>query len=345
MSPCPHKLAYPCEPVGSLVALAKALGVSSEELIAIAGKANNLYRLAKPIMKSDGTIRQPFDALPSLKSIHRKIKNRILTKVIYPSYLTGSLKGKDYKTNAELHVGSAIVICEDIKSFFPSVSDALIFDIWHKFFNFPENVATILTKLTSKDGALPQGAITSSFLANLVLWRSEPKLQEEFSKRGLVYSRYVDDIAISSKSRITKSEQTKAIAQVYGMLSNIGLKAKRAKHETFSSNQRMITTKLVINKRAALPKNKRSEIRSAVFQIEKSLQTEKLTPEFATALKRASVQVGQLGRFHPTEAKRLKLRLRTVWDAQATQDGNASTLAADQGTKNDVDTADPSAPW
>jgi hypothetical protein len=197
---------YKRKPIGSTLTLAKTLATDLDELIRLASKADSLYRLAKPIVKPDGSIRQPYDALEALKSIHRKMKHRIFENVFFPPYLTGSVRGQDYVRNASIHAGSRIIICEDIKGFFPSVGAEAIYDIWLKFFKFHPDVAELLTKLTTKDGALPQGAIPSSYLANLVLWRVEPALHANLQKLGLRYSRYVDDIAISSDHDIGKEE-------------------------------------------------------------------------------------------------------------------------------------------
>jgi hypothetical protein len=108
-----------------------------------------------------------------LKTIQERIKVKILYKVFYPRYLQGSIKDdgikRSYISNAKIHANSRIVINEDITKFFPSTSEQLIFDIWKIFFGFSDKVARYLTKLTTKDGLLPEGAKTSSYLANLVL--------------------------------------------------------------------------------------------------------------------------------------------------------------------------------
>lgn len=52
----------------------------------------------------------------------------------------------------------------------------IVFDIWHRFFRFPPPVATQLTKLTTKDGLVPQGAKTSALLSNLVFLDEERRL-------------------------------------------------------------------------------------------------------------------------------------------------------------------------
>ncbi|MET3383040.1 reverse transcriptase family protein [Variovorax paradoxus] len=302
---------YPYRPISSLRALAGALRVSEQALIEIAGSADQMYRKVKP---KPGSSRQTFDANAPLKPLHARIKNTILAKVEFPNYLTGSLKGRDYKTNADLHTNKSVVICEDVKGFFNSVSTELVYDLWRNFFKFAPEVAQVLTQLTTKDGALPQGGIPSSFLANLVLWRDEPLLQAKLQARGVTYSRYVDDIAMSSKSPLTLTEKKELIAAVYGMLRKNNLYARRDKHEITPATERMITTKLVVNRNAALPTERRSNARVPVFQVEKMAEGVFDPAELTLALNKAANRVGQLGRFHRNLAKPLKERLSRVRD-------------------------------
>lgn len=292
----PH---YPCEPIGTISKLAKALGKEESFLRELANNANGMYREVL-IEKANKKPRLTFDAQGQLKDVHESIKNRILSRVRFPEYLHGSLKGCNYATNAALHTNKKFIICEDVQQFFPSVSSLLVMDIWKNLFHFPEEVAALLTALTTKDGAIPQGAKTSSYLANLVFWRDEPLLQAKLAQKGIVYSRYVDDIAMSSKSYLPKSEQTKVIADVYGMLRKHGLFAsrKKGKHQVFSSSQPMLVTKLIVNRKPSLSKEKRSQIRAQVHNATQSVSIEMLN--------NAAQSAGQLGRFHPVEAKRLK---------------------------------------
>src|SRR5690606_42051319 len=77
---------------------------------------------------------------------------------------------------------SRIVINEDISGFFPSTSAEHVFNIWHELFGCSQEVSQCLTQLTTRRGELPQGAITSSFLANLVFWQDEPRSEEHTSE-------------------------------------------------------------------------------------------------------------------------------------------------------------------
>lgn len=307
-----HKPSYPFKPITRVGTLARALSLEEAVLFSVAERANRSYRSVPP---KPGSTRQTFDALGHLKEIHRRIKIRLFEKVVFPDYLQGSLKGCDYVTNASLHANKKILICEDIQSFFPSVTVERVEDVWRGFFGFSPEVARLLTALTTKDGALPQGAIPSSYLANLVLWRDEPLLHAKLAVQGITYSRYVDDMVMSSATSLTKDEQTKVIAQVYGMLRKNGLSAKRKKHDVFTASEQMIATKLIVNKKPSLSQKKRSQVRAQVRQLEVAHAAGEDVDSILQLANKAAQRVGQLGRFHPTQAAQLKSRIRFVRDS------------------------------
>lgn len=302
---------YPCEPIKSIAKLALALGSTESILLEVASKASQSYRKV-PVLKG-GKTRLTFEALGKLKSIQKLIQERILSRVEFPDYLQGSIKGRDYVTNARLHANKKIVICEDVEKFFPSVKSELINDVWKYFFCFSEDVALLLTQLTTMNGAIPQGTSTSSYLANLVLWRHEPLVQARLATMGIAYSRYVDDMAMSSTAFISKEKQSEAIAMVYGMLRRHGLSASRGKHEVFSNSGRMVVTKLLVNQKPSLGRVKKLKIRSQVQRAENLSKTKGAThPEAKAALRKAAQAVGQMGRFHPSSAQSLKKKIKKV---------------------------------
>lgn len=303
---------YKQKPIRSIAVLARLLNCTEKRLLAIAEDAGKSYRLAKPIKKPDGSIRQPFDALEPLKGIQRTIKSEILARVKFPPYLTGSLKGSDYRVNAKLHLGAKIAICEDIEGFFPSTSKNRIWDVWRNFFNFPDDVATCLTSLTTKDESLPQGAITSSYLANLALWRAEPQLELSIREKGFVYSRYVDDITVSSRAFMGVSEKTQTIGAVYGMLRGYEYRPKRRKHEILTSGKRMAVTKLVMNRKLGIPVQERSRIRSAVFQLGLRLKAGERNVEVAKLFRSVTGRVARLSTFHPSDGAPLKAKMANL---------------------------------
>src|SRR5471030_17953 len=335
---------YPFEPIHGLPALSKALGVHQDMLIKYSQRAGRLYRVAKQEKKTDGTLRQTFDAFPVLKSIQIRIQQRILRRIIYPTYLQGSLPGCSQRTNASIHVNAKIAFAEDITNFFPSAHYDLIKKIWAGFMGFSDDVAEILTMLTTKDGGLPQGAVTSSFLANLVFWDYEPSLVEKLAIRGLRYSRYVDDVCVSSMQRLQVKDQSRLVGDIYGMLLHHGFKPKRSKHEVFTAGKSMRTTKLLNNKRVALPVEQRQNVRAAVYELEKLIASGDHGTHLQKELARITSRVGRLGSFNIKEGAALKARLRIV---RLVLDQTPPPIVAQsiQSTAPTITNSDKSLPW
>ena len=322
---------YLFEPIHGLPALSRALGIHQEILIKYSHRAERLYRVARQEKKADGTLRQTYDAYPILKSIQTRIQQRLLKRVTYPSYLQGSLPGCSPRSNADIHVGAKIAFAEDIANFFPSCRLDLIKNIWTGLMGFSDDVAEILTILTTKDGGLPQGAVTSSFLANLIFWDYEPRLVEKLRARGLRYSRYVDDVSVSCKRRLQVEEQSQLVSEVYGMLLRHGFQPKRSKHEVFTAGKSMRTTKLVINRRTALPVEQRQNIRAAVYALEKRAACGD-PGNIAKELASVASRVGRLGSFHAKEGRALKKRLSILRQALEHLSAHVVTQAAPNPT-------------
>lgn len=295
-----------------MASLAKTLGLGLSELESLATQANNLYRVAKEIEKADGTIRRTYDARKPLKQVQQQIKRAILDTVFYPTYLTGSLKGRDHKLNASLHSQAKIVISEDISQFFPSTTANITNAIWRNFFGFSSEVSNCLTQLTTLNNELPQGASTSPQLANLVFWRNEPRLQVELAAMGLTYSRFVDDIAASSQTTITDECKTSAIAAIYRLLKRYGYKPKREKHSIVTAKDRMVVTKLTINQKPSLAKKAQSKIRSKVHHLVAQTAEGIAGVNSPKDIARVSGHVEHLARFNPGKAAVLKKQLKAI---------------------------------
>jgi hypothetical protein len=222
------QLVYKNEPLGSLNSLARALGLQASKLIEVAESVQKFYSPNRPEIKSNGKIRQTYSVKDPLHKIQRKIIDEIISGVDFPDYLQGSIKDpdnpRDYIQNASLHAGRKVTLKEDISSFFPSIQEKLVLRVWKYFFKFPNDVAEILTKLTTYNGAILEGAPTSSAVANLVFWDREPNLEYELRLKGYVYSRYVDDISVSFTTQIEKKELQKITSKIYKMFNSYGLR-------------------------------------------------------------------------------------------------------------------------
>ncbi|WP_429741611.1 reverse transcriptase family protein [Enterovibrio makurazakiensis] len=168
--------------------------------------------VAGSVNKSDGTSRAVFKPHNLIRKIQRRINRRIFKKlVIWPSYLYGSipntidintkvvLEHKDYVNCAAQHCSSKSLLKMDIKDFFDNIHIDYVLEVFTGFFNFPIDVSQALSSICCKGDTLVQGALTSSYLANLILWNVEGELVKKLIRKNLTYTRLVDDITVSSK--------------------------------------------------------------------------------------------------------------------------------------------------
>jgi hypothetical protein len=312
----PPTTSFRTRPIGTIATLAIMLKLTVSELEELASSASQRYRIAKRIKKPDGSIRVCFDALGSLKDAQGRIQCMILNLVNFPIYLQGGIKDRDsprgQKANAARHVESEIVITEDIKQFFPSIRRAFVFDIWHKFFCFPPPIADILTKLTTKDGCLPQGTKTSALLANLVFWDIECDLVTDFHLRGIRYTRLIDEITCSSKDRLTPDDKSYIIDALHKMVRRKGLILNTAKQTILRANERQTATKLVINRKTSLPPEQRSSIRSLVRDLKRVPTSSRSSNRYRKQYSRAAGLVSYMKQHHPDQADQLFEVLDTI---------------------------------
>lgn len=307
---------YPHNPVIDLESLALLLNTSLVNQQDIAESASRSYR-SVPQKKKDGSLRMTYDAYPALKRVQHQIVKKILRRAQFPRYLHGGIRDsefpRDHVSNAALHTGASILILDDIKDFYPSLDSQLVFAIWLRFFGFSPEVSELLTKLTTRKGVVPQGARTSSYLANLAFWDKEPLLVADLQIIGLTYSRFVDDITYSARSKLSNQTIASARAKVYGMLASKGCRPKRSKSYVGRKGQKLAVTGLITNAATpAIDKAERKRIRSAVHNLERAIRKDGMTPHNRKAWDSARGRVGRLVRLQHPEAQQLSQRLEAI---------------------------------
>lgn len=139
------------------------------------------------------TISAPED---DLKIVQRRILRCVLANLPVHQAAMGFEPGKSIVTNANPHQSRAVVVRMDLKDFFGSTGQDKVREYFSAV-GCDRETATILTKLCTSGGALPQGAPTSPKLSNLVNWRLDARLAGLAGKLGAAYTRYADDLTFS----------------------------------------------------------------------------------------------------------------------------------------------------
>lgn len=134
-----------------------------------------------------------------LKEIQKKLNSYLVKSIVLPEYAYGGVKGRDNIGNACVHKGKKYVFQTDLKDFFPSITNKMVYNMFVQN-GFSPDVASLITRLTTYKGHLPQGAPTSTTIANLVFAKVGDKIKKLSEQNNLRFTTFVDDITISSQS-------------------------------------------------------------------------------------------------------------------------------------------------
>lgn len=219
---------YPHSKIRCIRQLATLLEITEGQLMLLVDNCEQLYK-SKRRIKKDGALRTTYAPSYRLKRIQRNINQKILKRVVFPSYLHGSVPARTQFSNASAHVGAKTLVKLDIAKFFDFIAESSVFSVFSKLLKFPRPVAQALTALTTLNGVTPQGAPTSSYLAQLVFFDDEPILVKRLQRKSLIYTRYVDDISISSRASLSGKEIGIAIGLVRSMCGAHGFRLKDKK--------------------------------------------------------------------------------------------------------------------
>lgn len=146
-----------------------------------------------------------------LKKVQKRILHKILRQFKHPIYVIGGIKGKSHITNARRHLGKKYKFKTDIKKFFPSINNKMVYNTFISL-NFSPDISRILTILTTYKAKIPQGAPTSTDIANLVFAPVDSKIQRLCQNERIVYTRYIDDLFFSSQKDF--KQVTQGICQI-----------------------------------------------------------------------------------------------------------------------------------
>ena len=238
--------------------LAKLLAVAPGEIDNVLRNPGRYYR-PQNTSKKDGSIRRLLVPQGKLKLLQKKIKLHILDNFPFLDCVHGGVRGRSILSNALPHVLKPVVFSVDIKEFFPHVTPHRVFQIFRGL-GFGEECARILMKATTWDFELPQGASTSTALANLSLVRADWRLRRLAQIQHFSYTRYVDDLTISGEWRLVKFRRL-----VQRIVESEGFHVKPQKTVTMHLGVRQVVTQLVVNTKVNMPREWRNEVRQRVF--------------------------------------------------------------------------------
>jgi len=110
----------------------------------------------------------------------------------------GFVPDRSVRTNAESHLRRRFILNVDLKNFFPTITEARVQGLLESI-GIDADVAAIVARICSNNGCLPQGAPSSPVLSNMICFRLDKTLINFSKEHRLLYTRYADDITLSSR--------------------------------------------------------------------------------------------------------------------------------------------------
>ncbi len=267
--------------------LAEAMNISVGELrfLAYARRTSKTSHYKRfQLKKKTGGLRMIAAPMPRLKQAQRWILENILQHVPVHDAAHGFRQGRSIVTNAQPHVGAAVVVNVDLQDFFPSVNYRRVKGMFLNL-GFAEPVSIVLALLCTEpevdqvrlDGKryyvartarrLPQGSPASPAITNIICRGMDARLHANAQKLGFVYTRYADDITFSARS--DNADVGRALRRIRYITAAEGFTVHPEKTRVLRASRRQEVTGLVVNERLSVRRDLLRKFRAVLFQVEK----------------------------------------------------------------------------
>ncbi|MBV1901089.1 MAG: trypsin-like peptidase domain-containing protein [Kordiimonadaceae bacterium] len=226
------------------------------------------------IPKKSGGTRRILAPATALKLIQRSLAEKLL-EIYKPRASTyGFCLGRGVVDNAKQHLGKRVILNVDFENFFPSINFGRVRGLlMAKPYSMPKEVATIVAQICCHDNQLPQGAPTSPVVSNMICRSLDRQLQIMARKHNCWYTRYVDDITISTNRRrfppqiAQRTDDLSATEaqlgeEFKGIVENAGFNFNPSKTRILTNMERKEVTGVTINEFPNVPRSYVRQIRA-----------------------------------------------------------------------------------
>jgi RNA-directed DNA polymerase len=301
------------QPIVSIRDLSSRLDMPAARLREIANDIKPHYTTWQLWNKEKTKVRHLMVPRRELKELQRRIRNNILAPIKLGEAVHGGVRGRSPRSNATQHLGQPCVANLDVKEFFPTVRHYIVYRMFRHDLGFGRDVARLLTRLTTLKSELPQGAPTSTAVANVLLTLpADGPISVEAERIDVRYTRFVDDITFSG------SNPRPLINIVGRILSQRRLRMYRKKAKWHSKPKLKITprsrpqrvTGLIVNSKTgpSVSRQYRDNVRAAIFDLHRTTDEGVLR----AAVSSIRGRIAHVRQFNPGAAKRLQRYLEST---------------------------------
>lgn len=307
--------------------VAEALGLSIPQLRWLAfhsEAATRVHYVRFSVPKRSGGTRELAAPHQTLARCQQWILANILVKVGKHGAAHGFIAGRSTVTNAAAHVGRKVVVNLDLCDFFPTITFPRVRGIFQQL-GYSPAAATILALLCTESPrrtvvyagqkffaatsprALPQGACTSPALSNLAARRLDSRLNGLCVKLGWTYTRYADDLTLSSSAEDVNAKVGYLLARVRHIAQDEGFEVNEKKTRIQRRQTAQSVTGLVVNDRVAVPRKLARRLRSILHHARREGLASQNRTGHANFVGYVHGMIAYVSMVNPEQGKKLKL--------------------------------------
>ena len=259
--------------------VAELLGESKADLIRLANyKDQFIVRRQENIGGKERDLAYP---VSRLRGVHERLKFH-LNKVRQPSYLFSPRKKRSQRDNAVLHLDQDQYLSLDVKQFYPSTTEDMVYRWFVDELGLFEDVAGLLTRLSTIDGKASFGSPLTPVLCTLVHRGMFDRISDICVARGLRHSVWVDDLTISGKFI-----PGQVVTSIRDVIRERGLRSHKIRYRT-GNRPVMITGVGVVGRHLVAP----NSLNLRIKQYWQDLHNAETAEERASCVQRLLSQLG-----------------------------------------------------
>lgn len=241
-----------------------------------------LFRIQKrPSFDGERRFRVITVPQPHLLRVQRWITQAILAKALPHQASVAFSKGNRLRDAAAVHCESSWLIKLDVTNFFESISEIAVYRVFRSL-GYQPLISFEMTRLCTRLGGaslrkrgerwrvhlksreiesydvyrsfsgprvghLPQGAPTSPMLANLAMRSFDAEIERLAADHGLRYTRYADDLTLSTRGSFTRDEAAHVIGLAYDAMGRVGLSPNATKTRVTPPGSRKVVLGLLVD--------------------------------------------------------------------------------------------------
>ena len=250
--------------------LSTKLSWPSAKLLTLLGKNKQLHYSKLSLRKkgSSGKLRILHNPSGLMRAAQYKILTEVLETVPVPDYIHAFERGRSIPAMASQHVGKGVVISLDLKDFFTSIKQYHLESIF-RHLGVSEKPARLLSELCTYQSFVPQGAITSPKVSNIVTSLTfGPAIRRFCEQRGYTLTIYADDITISAEEDLVAVHGYSIIREIVRFVQRTvrqyGFRLNSEKTKIMRPNTRQYVCGVVVNERTNLQQKERRKLRAIV---------------------------------------------------------------------------------